>query len=259
MKTAMRQAEAIPSMRVQVPDEGHVQGRAGKVWHRTFLFRGTTCLPETLKFAVERAPDKSGLAAAIVACSTGAEADSLLVLYNGSGRGGKVTLTGYDASHTAIEAARKGLHKLHRPSFDEEGRSLEEKALRSMGFATSYEPNGHDLLKCSIVTADAAPVRRGHSVRFVEHDATNPVPTDGEVDLAIASNLLYQLDAEKSIRIASNMADILADRGVLSLGSVGGRYFENETKEPMEAMLRDDYDLEPSTTGTEDLMIYARE
>ncbi|HEX5744586.1 MAG TPA: hypothetical protein VFX84_04025 [Candidatus Saccharimonadales bacterium] len=258
-------AEALMSMRVCVPDEGKVEGRVQDVPYRTELFRRDARQAETLDFILGRIPRDSGLSAVIAGCSIGAEADSLLSLYDRSGREGRAEVVGLDASRTAVEAARRGLYRLYNHIIfgseeDVAGKRVldEEEFLADMGFTTSREHNEHPTFSAASIIVDAAPVRQGHAVRFVAHDAAEPLPVSGEVDLAQASNLLYHLDADRAIRIARNMADILADRGVLSFGSVGSYYFNKETKAPMEAALYDDFGLEPVAIATEDLMIYAR-
>jgi hypothetical protein len=257
--------EAMPAMRVCVPEDGKIKGRVQDIPYRTELFRQDTREAETLDFTLGRIPEDSGLSAVILGCSIGAPADSLLALYKRSGREGQAEILGVDASRIAVDAARRGIYRLYRhvifgsdEKAGDERMSDEEKFLAEMGFATRREYNVHPTCRTASVIVDAAPVRQGHSVSFVEQYAEEPLSVERQVDLAQASNLLYHLDAEKAIRIARNMGDMLADRGVLSLGSVGSYYFRTETREPMEAMLSNDFGLEPVATATEDLMMYAR-
>lgn len=255
----MRQDETIPSLRVCVPEEGKVRGRAQEVPYMTALFRKDTCMREVLDFTLGRIAGRSNLAAAVIGCSIGAELDSLLALCNREGGEVSATITGIDASRTAVEAASRGLYKLyHARAFGEEDELPTAKALRESGFTTAYERLPEPFSNSARVIVDAAGVRQGHSVRIAEHDAEVPLPVEGELDLTVASNLLYHLDTDKAVRIARNMADVLADRGVLSLGSADSHYFRSYTRAPMETMLSEDFGLEPAPIAAEGLMMYAR-
>jgi len=261
----MRQAQGNPPIKVQpvtvhAPRAGEVQGRKLAISHRTALFRQDVYLAAVLGLAVERVPDPRNFALASVACSNFAEGDSLLALYNEMVPDGTATITGIDASRSAIKAARGGRYKLHRASwFDTKGQSYEERFLRSKGFTTSYEPNDRQPHRGAIV-ADAASVRRGHIVRLIEHDAAATLPVAGEVDLACGNNLLYHLDPDKAMRIACNMGSILSDRGVLSFGT--NITLSNGTRESIDGELRDRFDLEPVLPDigpdAEHVMVYAR-
>lgn len=236
----MNQVSRVPSVAVRVPGTEEVQGNRLEIPQVTYLFRRDAYLSEALRTAAARAGDPSVLRIASIACSTGAEVDSLLALYNDSDAEGRVAITGFDASPPVIEEAEKGVYTLKEPQFDLLTPSMAANALRAMGFDVSPVPYESGEFQFAHVKADAAPVRAGHDVRFVEHDALEPLPGVQDVDLALANNILYHVAEDKAVRIARNMADVLTDRGVLSFGTglLGPKVIS-----PVADMLEEEFDL----------------
>jgi chemotaxis methyl-accepting protein methylase len=231
----------------------------------TSFFRGGSYLPMALRKAMERTGEPTALSVVSVACSNGAEVDSLLALHNNRGKSnghrGKVVIAGYDINSLALEDARRGLYTLRKPDLSPNLQPQQEQALKGLGFYVSYEPpisyvpgvRAGAGVSSSNLKADAIPVREGHAVMFTEHDATEPLPVREPVDLALANNLLYHLSSDTAARIVRNMADVLADRGVLSFGGSSLSKDSPVEAEQVVRLLDEEFSLQPlfrDSTGT---------
>ncbi len=222
----------------------------------TGFFRGGSYLPLAFKFATDRAGEEPDLSLASVGCSNGAEVDSLLALYNRSGREGIVTATGYDVNPVAIRAAEQGYYRAL--DWETKLELPQEGALKPYGFATGYEQKGRFVPRFRL-EVDAQPVRSGHTVNFVEHDGAEPLPVEGTADLVLANNILYHLTDERAARILYNMGRALSDRGVLALGNGTFAADSPLRTQPLVNMLKREFDLEPVfTNASETPIIFAR-
>jgi chemotaxis protein methyltransferase CheR len=214
----MRQLHSPSPIEVEVPAR-HGARDSSPVSLYTELFRDGSFLPEALHLASERTAELPGLSVISAACSIGAEADSLLALYDKEDYKGEVVLEGHDINPLALKAARRGLYTVLAGTSGM--RDYQEVILGRLGFDISYEPYGDsDTKDKSLLKADAAPVRSGHSVEFTEHDLMEPLPAAGQADLVLANNLLYHLSPERATRVLENLCRALSDNGVLSLGAL---------------------------------------
>lgn len=230
------------AINLEVPKPVWMPGQPCTIPMRTALFRIGSHVAEAYELAANRSEGEEMFLFS-AACSIGAEVDSLLVLHRSSGREDSVKVAGYDISPEAIAAARRGKYVVHRLLHES---PLQQMAfLEEWGFETSVEaPDSRDLEGRARVIADAAPLRKGHQVEFVEHDLTNPLPDQQPANLILANNLLYHLDAPMAQRIVCNLAEALADNGVIGFGDeIPGR------RPDTEAVLREEFDMEPLLQG----------
>lgn len=216
----------------------------------TELFRWGSYLPEALGLAIEMTggPD---IRVKSAACSIGAEADSLLSIYQKSGYEGRVELKGHDFNRLAVAVARCGVYTVATTDAYYRG-DVEEEVLRDMGFDTFHEPAQPGTCYTAVgapprdpgseLRASARPLREGHEVSFEEHDLRDP--DDAEYDLVLANNVLFHLDPDEALGVIRNLASCLADNGVLSLG---GGTLGDPRRWATEAVdiLRGEYRLEP--------------
>jgi len=233
-----------PPIEVEVPawgDEAHKSPY-------TELFRIGTYLPEGYRLAMAR-KGSVDLTVDFAACSDGSEMDGFLAQYNRDGYQGVIEATGYDFNEGVLQAARTGVHTVVGEKIASAARY--EEVLTRFGFKVEDSPEVGEVVpngagmenaprKIKLLTADAAPVREGHRIRFVHHDLLEPLAVEGERDLVFANNLLYHLSDEQAARVIRNLGVTLAEHGILSLGL-------HVTPEN-QAVLKEELGLEPVFT-----------
>jgi chemotaxis methyl-accepting protein methylase len=223
---------------------------------RTALFREGSYLPLSSRMADERAGGEGLGSFVSVGCSNGAEVDGTLALQNSRGRDRGVTATGIDINPQAVRAAQEGSYTLRRLFFALGPKSPQELLLAEMGFGVERVPVDPiaDPLEAAAafqLRADAAPVREGHKVRFLEHDAVEPLPVDGPIDLGMINNMLYHLRGETSARIVRSVASALSDRGILNFGGSTLNPDSNRMDpEPIITLLDEEFDMGPLFTDS---------
>lgn len=199
-------------LRLEIPDEIDVvlPPKYAEIPTITKFFRGGSYLPLGLRLAKERAGEGVPLSVRSVACSNGAEVDSILGLHRKSGDEREVTVTGYDINDAALMQARFGLYTAFGHAH--------ARVLESFGFATDPQMHGRQGTR-PMLEVDANPVREGRTVEFVEHDAREPLPVTEEAGLTFVNNLLYHLGDATAARIVRNLAGPMSDKAVLSFGT----------------------------------------
>ena len=225
-------------LRLEIPDPIDV---VLPKWHAgvptvTKLFRNGSYLPLGLRLAKERAGEGVPLSVRSVACSNGAEVDSILGLHRKSGDDREVSVTGYDINAAALMEARSGQYTAfgHSPA----------GILERFGFVTTPHMQGPRKRR-PMLQVDAKPVREGSTVEFVEHDANEPLPVTEEAGLIFVNNLLYHLDDARAAQIARNLAGNLSAWGVLSFGT--GTLAEDSPLEGerITGLLNEEFGMEP--------------
>jgi chemotaxis methyl-accepting protein methylase len=195
----------------------------------TELFRAECLLPEALQAAYERRGEGSEMRIVSAGCSTGQEVDSLLAHIKRSAWSGQVAMRGWDINEYAIIAARSGRYFMHldmpgKPEW--EGEEL-ERVLDEYGFeytpgkvsrpaGTRERPNSYLI--------DAAPVRQGSDLEFMQCDLSEEVPAGTPADLITANNMLHHLTTQKAEAVIQNLAHNLGEGGVLSVGDTDYGY-----------------------------------
>jgi chemotaxis methyl-accepting protein methylase len=193
---------------------------------RTALFRQSSHLPVALSHVANRVTGEGDVSVLSAGCSTGAEADSVMALYGKMRFGGHLAVTGLDKNPIAVARARRGLHWIPEA---EEGIELEElkASLEAFGFGftddAALDSEGvHDYIGVREFTAryhrvDANPVRKENTVSFMQRDLAKELHVDRS-DLILANNILYYHQAESASQIICNLASLLKENGVLSIG-----------------------------------------
>lgn len=186
----------------------------------TKLFRTECLLSECLEAVYDRA-DGGELSAVSAGCSNGAEADSLLAVHDSSDYDGGLSVTGYDVNPLAIEKARAGQYFV-LADYEKYRLSEEAKlALTALGFDCDFD-NTHTF-DAPVGTADfhkveSGSVREGHEVKFEVRDVSAGQPPATDVNLVLANNMLYHLEPEVATDVVNNLASLLSNNGVLSMG-----------------------------------------
>lgn len=265
----MKVIESPPALEVEVPAG---QGDINKmVPMQTHLFRTLCRLPEALLQTYERNPDAEEIAAISAGCSVGAEVDSLLALHSRSEFGGRLSVAGYDTNPKAIEAAIPGHYFLPRvPGYDAEF-SDGVKKLERYGFAvdTKVVTKAHGVNRGNgYYQIDARPLRQGQTVTFTGADLSEETPKEKQADLILANNVLYHLQPETATNVIRNLATVLGERGVLSIGDrrPGGIQFRQMGRpgaysqvrygqwiSQITEQLEEDFDLKPIAFGGSEL------
>lgn len=218
----------------------------------THLFRNGSHLHLVSRLTRERAGDE-GFSFGSVGCSNGAEVDSMLALHDNGGHEGSLTAAGFDINPEAIKAARRGVYTMRRTFFAPFGYPPQEGTLMNMGFGVSYTHATFSLFVPTTgfrVNIDAGPVREGHRVEFVEHDAAEPLPVAGPQDLMMANNILYHLRDAKAAQVVRNMASVLSDRGLLSFGGSTLAADSPLETERITGLLDEEFDMAPVYTDS---------
>ncbi len=176
----------------------------------TILFRKTNLLDDVLGKVHDRIGEGSDFSVDSVACSVGAEVDSLLALQNRSQHKGQIAIRGFDINPSAIVQAQEGKYNVRKRSAN---KRLEQIYLESRGFSTYTREYAFGYF-----VADAAPVRQGNQVEFEEANLVAEAPVVETSDLVLANNVLYHLKPHRANRFIYNAARMLNDRGILSIG-----------------------------------------
>ena len=236
----MYRLDAPASVDLFTPDCRIDDSYSWQVSLSTQLFRRVG-LPQALGFAYDRSQPGKDLTVVSAACSTGAEADSVMALHNHSDFGGQLAVFGYDIHPTAIKQARQGVYFLPAPDPRLQPEIEREVAvLREHGFEVDSETPQMLPLKdfrlplqqsdftqeeklCYLV--DAGRVRQPHQVSFEGYDLSKgPLPVQG-ADLILANNVLYHLRPSEATRVVRYLAGGLAHSGVLSIGGLKNARF----------------------------------
>lgn len=212
----------VPPEPLSVDFKNHPE--EGAVSMLTWLFRKENNLPHALHVARELAVNPQEMTVVSAGCSIGAEVDSMLVLHRLAGYAGSLSVTGYDYSEFAIETACKGRY---RPQFslgswgsNRRDASRQSQMLRDYGFvlrgdAPGYEEN----YPYRYFDVDACRLRSHHDVAFTQANLLQPLP--GTADLITVNNVLFHWPLDDALKVISNLAGMLSENGVLSIGEDG--------------------------------------
>jgi chemotaxis methyl-accepting protein methylase len=188
----------------------------------TAFFRGGSFLEEAIDLAITFNGCKPELSVWSAPSSVGAEADSIIAQAELQGYSGRLAITGLDINEQALEYARAGLY---RSLWYPKGRNgqIMEDALQSWGFETrerqEWSRIGDEVLDSVLI--DSNKLRSDKSVKFIQHDLLEPIVDIGPADLIFVNNLFVHLSKKEIKRILINLAENLADNGVISLGLNG--------------------------------------
>src|SRR5579884_3331332 len=207
----------------------------------TYLFRNSSCLPEAFYLSMAAAHDKENFTLYSAACSNGAELYSVLAIA-GPEPENRISAVGFDINESAIKSAKAGVFAVRRTltpgSSDIETEEFEQASdtLAKAGFelrqANHVPALGHTSMR--YLVADGSDLRRTHNVRFLRHDLRKPLPASRSADLILANNLLVHMEIKDAVDILDNLADALADTGVLSFGEAGLEVLDYDTERPYE-------------------------
>jgi chemotaxis methyl-accepting protein methylase len=209
------------------------------------FFRGGTFMAESLDFTVERTGDPLILSVISAGCGPGYEVDSMVCLYKEGGYGGRIAVEAYDFNTLAIHMAQLGRYMVHnRYNFD--GVPAQE-IMSSLGF--TVEEKQRDDRKEGTFQVDASPIREGAQVTIIEHDLSKPLPRKRPAHLILANNLLQHLRRPGTVvPVVRNLASLLADRGVFSIGEPITREATPEGQVAT-TLLQEEFGLEPLFYG----------
>ena len=175
----------------------------------TAFYRGGTFTVEAFQLAMDRAEDPSELSVVSGGSSVGTELYGLAALYEG-----RLDGEGYDINTLAVNVAKEGIYRVYTQMCTGAER---EAYMAELGFEVleSDDPTG-DSIRISV-----APLDVKHDIAFVQHDLLTPLHTEEPKDLVLANNLLYHLEEEDAATVVRNLADVVADQGVISVGEAG--------------------------------------
>lgn len=186
----------------------------------TALFRTASRLPTALREVYARTQEGEQITVVSAGCSTGAELDSVMALHNASGRANQLVAVGLDVGHTAISAAQQAAHYV-RSTVGMESvlrrrmRTLDEYGFVQVGASQkAYGRHSHG----GYQQISSGQVRAGHNVAFEVDDLTvNKPRLQGGAHLVLAKNILYHLEPHEADSVATSLAEMVGERGVLSI------------------------------------------
>lgn len=151
----------------------------------------------------------------------GAEADSPLALHKKGKVDSQLTISGFDIEPAAIKAARLGKYLLPLRIYKGRELKLIEEGLEEYGFVVSPQTvrQGFGAWGGPCRQAYSSQLRDGENLRFTQSDISKDVPLNGKADLVLANNILYHLDPKQANLVIKNLACVLSERGVLSIGN----------------------------------------
>ena len=215
----------------------------------TRLFRRGSCLEEALEQLYIRNVAAAELTVVSAGCSIGAEPDSLLALHNKSTFGGRLALLGVDINESALEAARQGSYTIPHALYNEERLQEAVETLTTYGFTVEAASTALGAAGEKVAyVVNSSGVRAGNRVNFTEHDLAGEAPLDVAAGLVVANNVLYHLGPTRAKQAIRNLAGMLSENGVLSVG-------EDTLIEPIEwtgdiaGILTSEFDLQPVVRG----------
>lgn len=217
----MKSIEIPFSLSVDVPSTNDGESViADEVPMISALFRDRTHLGAALVETYGRNGGADRLLAISAGCSVGAEVDTELALHSKLGRGAELDITGLDFNPRALARAKLG--RYYVPNWVALQRNFldQVRLLESYGFdvdLTTEYPIGRILGIVKHFQVNSARVRAGHDVEFKQHDLRLPLPTP-PADLITANNLLFHFHPTVATEVVRNLADGLAENGVLSVG-----------------------------------------
>jgi chemotaxis methyl-accepting protein methylase len=224
--------ETLNFIPVRTPDSlGSSAPNPSNVPRITGLFQVDSHFPETLRQVYVRNEGTRFLKVFVAACSVGSEVDDFLIAHANSGVSKELSITGVDIDEAAIEQARTGRHLVATYQVG----IKEQAALESAGYVVdtdtvkrtvrskvSYEDGGGSDNN-QYYELNTAPAREGHNVDFIVGDLAQKAAIEvprSKFDLVLANGLLTRLAPERATQVIVNLADIVAENGVLSLSYV---------------------------------------
>jgi chemotaxis methyl-accepting protein methylase len=236
-----------------------------KVRMVTELFRTSSHLSQAVDLGVTVAQTPGVLSVVSGGCSNFAEGYSVLTALELGDYGVKGEVTGYDANGKAIDHAHRASY-LARTTTDNQ--AAIRQRLQTAGFTVGEETRdggryeGGDI---RYLEADASDLRARHGVSLHKHDLLRPVTGTADADLVLVNHVLLHFPYEQAERLVFNLASLLSDKGILSLGQYGFQPYRHADEfrayraRKLTAFLDDHFCLKRlEVPGTPDAIMFSR-
>lgn len=196
----------IPQMELYLPAVG-----SGGVSNNTYLFRARANLLPAAQHLVDISLERTPVFSSI-ACSFGAELDSVLAYYHLLGGERSMVARGYDVADAVLHIARAGEYNLR--SYYESIQTAIRTYLEPIGVETVEEEHRGNTIVTGLKTAK---FRESHDVSFHNVDRDG-LPTGS--DVVLLNNLLYHFGPDQAEDVLEGVLDTTAPGGLLSLAGI---------------------------------------